>query len=312
MGMLGYRSDDAVITICQNNKTKSIVISDINDVAEDVTGYKNITIAGQPLQTLVPPRIAEMMKEYVEYEPDSNDVGQVLSKVQSFSIVGKDGKEVAHRLKVVRAESTGDLISFKLVLQDKTGIRKNEALRTVIQENFRGHESLDPVTGLPDHSSLVRDIELMGHYSSKGDMQSCFAAIQLDHYDEIFARYGKDTAQTIVKYLGHLCRQSLRPDDVVGSVDHKRLGIILLDTNSETARLAANRLRWQIAANPFVLPDNTTISLSCSICLGRVGGRIMVKDLMYSCCKTLDNLGVDVVNALVEATEHNPAVAARS
>src|SRR5690242_5310698 len=103
--MLGYRSNDAVITICQNNAAKSIEITEINKPAEDLLGYTNTELLKKPLHHILPPRIGTLLEEYVEFKGDASDVGEVLAKVQSFSIVGRDDKETGYRLKVVRAES---------------------------------------------------------------------------------------------------------------------------------------------------------------------------------------------------------------
>lgn len=301
--MLGYRSNDAVLTICQNNRAKSIEITDVNTVAEELLGFGAAEMAHRPLGGILPPRIAELLKEYVEFGADANDVGAVLSKVQSFSILDHKGKEHGFRLKVVRAESGGDTMVFKLVLQDRLGLRKNEQLREAIRENFKGHEVVDPETGLPDRYSLGKDIELMGYYNSKSDMRTCFAVIQIDHYDELFSQYGKPTCAAMVKHMAFICRQNLRPDDVVGSVHYKRLGVLLLDTAPESARMVFNRLRWQIAANPFLLPDRTTVGLSVSISYSHIGGRIADKKLIDHCDEALDALGGGAVNALIEIDE---------
>lgn len=301
--MLGYRSNDAVLTICQNNSGKSIEIREINKVAEEMLGYKNSGLAGKKLASILPDRIGELLTEYVEFESDANDVGAVLSKVQSFAIIGQDGKETAYRLKVVRAESSGNDIVFKLVLQDRLGLRKNEALRSVIQDNFKGHEALDPDTGLPDRYSLGKDIELMGYYNTKSDLRSCFAILQLDHYDELMLQYGRPACRDLIKHLAGICRQNLRPDDVVGLVAPRRIGVLLLDTTPESARMVANRLRWQIAANPFMLPDKTTVGLSVSIGFARIGGRVSDRKLIDACDAALDAMGPGVANALVEVDE---------
>ena len=301
--MLGHRSNDAVITICQNNVAKSIEITDVNKAGEDLLGYSAKEIKGKPLLQILPPRIADMLKEYVEYESDANDVGHVLSKVQSFSTIGHDGKEYGYRLKVVRTESNGSNIIFNLVLQDKTGLRKNEALRKAIQDNFRGHEVIDTDTGLPDRYSLGTDIELMGYYSNKGDLRSCFAIMQLDHYDELLSQYGRTTCQSIIKHVATLSRNTLRPDDVVGLINYKRLGILLLDTSIESARMAVNRLRWQIAANPYVLPDRTNVGMSVSISFSRIGGRVSDKTVLEYCENTLESMGASAVNVLTEVDD---------
>ncbi len=302
--LLGYRSNDAVITICQNNTAKSIEIRDINKVAEDILGVGNAELAGQKLTRILPPRIAELLAEYVEFSDDINDVGSVLGKVQSFAIIGRDGRENGLRLKVVRAESSGSQIVFKLVLQDKMGLRKNEALRTAIQDNLKGHEVIDPETGLPDRASLGKDIELMGYYNSKSDLRTCFSILQIDHYDELFSQYGRPVCQSIIKHVAFICRQNLRPDDVVGSVNYKRLGVLLLDTTPESARMVFNRLRWQIAANPFLLPDKTTIGLSVSISFTRISGRVDDKQIIDECDQALDHMQANTANALIEIGEN--------
>ena len=308
--MLGHRSNDAVVTICQNNSKKSIEITDINKAGEELLGYGLADVKGKPLTEILPPRIATMLKEYVEFENDANDVGQVLSKVQSFSTIGKDGKETGYRLKVVRTVASSVEVGFELVLQDKTGLRKNAALRQAIRENFKGHEVLDPVTGLPDRYSLAKDIELMGYYSKKSDVHSCFAILQLDHYDELLSQYGRPVCQQIVTHIAQLIRQGSRPDDVVGMVGFKRVGVLLMDTSIESARMAVNRLRWQIAANPFALPDKTNIGLSVSISFCRIGGRIGDKNVLESCDDALEALGAAAINVLTEVDDMAPRKAA--
>ena len=303
--MLSHRGDDAVITVCQNNGSKSIEISDLNAQAEEMLGLTTKKMKGKPLSKILPKRIGEMLEEYVEFDDGANDVGSVLGRVQSFSVIGGDGKETSYRLKVVRADSKDDQIFFKLVLHDKAGIKKNEAVRKVIQDNFKGHESLDPDTGLPDKASLTKDIELMGYYNNKGDVKSSFAVIQIDHYDELFAQYGRTVCHALLKHSAQVCRQSLRPDDVVGTVSTKRIGVLLMDTTSEAARMTFNRLRWQIAANPFVLPDKSNVGLSVSITFSRVGGRAGDKNVMEKCTEALDELGANAVNILTDVEELN-------
>src|SRR5579883_1997805 len=154
-----HRSNDAVITICQDNDRKSIEIRGLNKPAEDVLGYPAGEVSGQPLIRFLPARIQTLLSEYVEYENDGNDVGNVLSKVQSFCILNQQGREVAFRLKVLRSEALDKNACFRLILQDRIGVRKEEAFRAILRENFKGHEVLDPNTNLPDRNSLVKDLE---------------------------------------------------------------------------------------------------------------------------------------------------------
>lgn len=296
-----YRSNDAVLTICQNNKAETVTITEINGMAEELTGFMSAHLVGKPLSNILPERIAELLTEYIDFENDTSDVGTVLSKVQSFSIIGKNGKEKAYKIKIVRVPSSGDNLLFLLVLQDSLGARKNEAIRKVIRENFKGHEALDSQTGLPDKSSLIKDIAVMKRYSTTNDILSCLAVLQIDNYDKIFAQYGNIIAIDVLKYVAFITNHSMRPDDVVASVGDGRIAILLVDMAKDSERLVLNRLRWQIASNPYIGKTKDSIGLSVSISFCDIVGNIGDKEIVEKCEQALDGLSAGAHNVLVEA-----------
>ena len=175
--MLGYRVNDAVLTICQNNVAKSIEIVGLNEQAATLTGYAKSELNGRALGSIIPMRLATLLIEYVEYEEDANDAGMVLSKTQSFSLLTKEKKEKNFRLKVVRGESTKDKVTFRLVLQDTVDMRKDLALFKSINENFKGHEELHPVLGVPNLRSLEKDIEITVHYHHKAGLRASLVVV---------------------------------------------------------------------------------------------------------------------------------------
>src|SRR5690606_30494732 len=113
----------------------------------------------------------------------------------------------------------------------------------------------------------------------------------------------KTVCHSILQHAAQICRQALRPDDVVGSVSNKRIGVLLMDTTSEAARMTFNRLRWQIAANPFALPDKSSVGLSVSITFSRVGGRMGDKTVMDNCIDALEEMGASAVNILTDVED---------
>src|ERR1700689_1263241 len=104
----------------------------------------------------------------------------------------------------------------------------------------------------------------------------------------------------MIKHVAFVCRQGLRPDDVLGSVNYRRVGILLIDTTPESARMGFNRLRWQIAANPFLLPDKVSVGLSVSSSFSRIRGRVPDNHLLDICDDALDGMGGGAANALME------------
>lgn len=295
-----YRSNDAVLTICQNNKAEIITVTEANEMARELTGFTAIEMVGKPLSNILPERISELLTEYVDFANDTSDVGTVLSKVQSFSIIGKNGKEKAYRIKIVRVPSSGNNLLFLLVLQDSLGARKNEAVRKVMRENFKGHESLDPQTDLPDKNSLIKDIGVVKRYISTNDTLACFAVLQIDNYDKIIAQYGREVSLEIIKYVATIASRSMRPDDVVGMVSGERIGILLVDMAKDSERLVLNRLRWQIASNPYPVANKPPIGLSVSISFCNVVGNVSDKGTVEHCETLLDGLNDGAHNMLVE------------
>lgn len=267
----GYRSNDAVITICQDNGKKSIEIKEINKPAEQALGYEVSAVSGQPLARFLPERIQTLLAEYVEYDDVGNDVGNVLSKVQSFCVINQSGREVAFRLKVLRSESSDKQANFRLILQDRAGNRQSAAFRAILHENFKGHEILEPHTSLSDRNSLTKNLELVQHYVGKEALRSCFAVVEIDQFDALLKKHGETVCFALLKHLSNLARQSLRGDDAISFVSPSRLGLILMDTNTESARIVLNRLRWLMAATPMTVDDKEPLPVTVSIAFRQVG-----------------------------------------
>lgn len=298
---IDYRNNDAVLTICQNNHNQTITISDINPSASELIGFEAIDLVGNSLKKILPNRISELLDEYVEFENNANDVGAVLGKVQSFSIIEKEGKEKAYKIKVLQAESGAGILFFSLVLRDTIDVRKNDAVRNVIQENFRGHEAINTLTGLPDRSSVIKDIDLMKRYISAGDIKSCFAILQIDNAEGIIKSYGENIFNNIIKHAAFIARQSLRPDDVLASINDKQIGVLLVDIAFSSTRMVLNRLRWQIAANPFVLQDKTQLGLSISMSFCNIDGNDNGEAVVKKAEDLLSKLSLDNNNTLIES-----------
>ncbi|MEQ1705977.1 MAG: GGDEF domain-containing protein [Rickettsiales bacterium] len=296
---IDYRTNDAVITICQNNKAGVVTISEVNDAASNIVGFNASELVNQPLSSILPKRISELLVEYTDFENDTNDVGAVLSKVQRFSIVGKNGHEKAYRIKILRVESSANLAFFSLVLQDTLDSRKSDAARKVIKDNFKGHESLDVQTQLPNRASIIKDIELAKHHGNSNNMLSCFAVLQIDGYNKLVSEKGNTVGSELLKYVATLAGRSLRPDDIVGIIGDGRVGVLLVDITRGSERLVLNRLRWQVAANPYIDASQHSNGVSVSIAFYAISGGKSTEKTVEQCEAALDKLSAP--NTLVDA-----------
>ena len=92
--LAAYRKSDAVIMVCQNNAKRQIEISALNDVAENILGFKKEELAQKPLSMVISHALDSTIQEYVEYADDAPDLGEVLKKVRSFGVRNRQGNEI--------------------------------------------------------------------------------------------------------------------------------------------------------------------------------------------------------------------------
>lgn len=279
-----YRKSDAVIIVCQNNASRRVEISGLNAGAEMVLGYSSQDLAGSSISTILPERIAESLKEYIEFnDSGTGDFAEVLGKTRSFHIKNRAGIELPFQARVVRCEPMDNNPWFHLVLVDEATRKRSEAFRQVLHENFKGHEVIDDRTGLPDRASLLKDLQLTLYHANSKDLKACFAVLFLDQFNEVLASDGTESAFVLHQHVALACRQKLRNDDTIGSMADNTLGIILMESSIESARIVFNRLRWGISSALFDKADKTRIQPSVTIVFCAVEGSVNETDIVDKC-----------------------------
>jgi hypothetical protein len=106
----------------------------------------------------------------------------------------------------------------------------------------------------------------------------------------------------MAKYVVSVAKRSLRPDDVIGIVSDGRIGVLLVDINNGSERLVLNRLRWQIASNPYTNENNKPIVLTVSIAFCGISGRGKEVAEVDKCEAALDKMHSDVTNTLIDTS----------
>jgi diguanylate cyclase (GGDEF)-like protein len=288
-----YRKNDPVIYICQNNDDRTLEISALSEAAEEMTGYRSQELVKKSFSSILPERIGSVLEDIVEYETGAPDVADALLKCRDFGIRNNKGETVPCRMRVVRCAPVDKHDWFQVVLVGEEAVRRNADFQKVLHENFKGHETLDTHTGLPDRASLLKDIQLTIHHAGKSNLQSSFAVIVIDKFRQIQQDYGADVAFGLYRHVADICRRTLRADDTLGMLNDHMLGCILMDTNRESARMACNRLRWTIAASPMVLPSGQQLQATVSFIYTEITGQSSEGALLADCESKADALPAD-------------------
>lgn len=267
MAML-YRTDDAMLTLCQNNDGRSIEIADANEAASALLGYRPGELSGD-LKQFMPANLAGDIDDYVEYETGGNDVGTVLARMKEFKLLQRNGTPVPLVVKAVRSAAPDHNDWFRVFIKPEGRQSEKEKLLGLLHEHFKSQEVNEGDIGLPDRESLLRNADLVAQHTKAGTFNAAAVVITLDRYNHWRERYSRSFCVKALRMIADICRQNLRVYDVIGALDDTALGLLLLDIAPESANPVLNRLRWSLSSrlNSMIglSEEELTISVSYRI-----------------------------------------------
>ena len=299
-----YRKSDAVIIVCQNNLKKVVEIAAVNEEAARVLGYTNEALMGKPLAVILPERVSSTIEEFVEFEENQNDLFFVLSKIRNFAIKTQSGHDLPFKLRIIHGESIDNNPWFHLVLVDEEKLRKKNVFRTVLLENFKGHEVIDERTGLPDRASLIKDLEMVVYHVRAKEISASFAIIDINGYEDICDKYGEEIGHKLHRHIGQLCKLKLRAEDTLGTLSEHSLGIILIDAPQDPAHMVLNRLRWTIGVSPLQVTERKELTAQANIGFVQIDGKINDAEVIGKCESFMGELQHTATNSLQLVVTH--------
>ncbi len=257
--MLGnYRANDIVLVIQQDNIARRIDLLSMNENASHMLGY-GASMEGKPLSALLPERIAGLLNEYVEYSDQGNDVARVLGRVSDFHLLDHAGNALPFFPKLIPGEATEGKIAFHLLLQPRAAPREGVQLRAAMAEHMPDADN----TPLP-RQRLAQQIEAWQSVEEEARLPSALCMMMIDQHEQIMEWHGKKAVQGLLDHVAQAVRQKLRGYDYVLTMEPHSLGVVMLDVESDIARLVLNRLRWETASLPVSIPGVGQVSTTLS------------------------------------------------
>lgn len=129
----------------------------------------------------------------------------------------------------------------------------------------REKESLtDPLTGLLNRRGF--DLRLAKHFDSARarPLPSSVLLLDVDHFKRINDEFGHPGGDRVLRVLGTLLTQQVRPDDCVARFGGEEFVLLLDNCDAADAARVAEMLRERVAAHDFALGRPVTISLGVS------------------------------------------------
>jgi len=168
------------------------------------------------------------------------------------------------------------------------------SIRTVMLLEKAQHQAqTDSLTGLYNHRRFFEIAELEINRSVKQQHNLCAMMFDIDFFKQVNDTFGHSTGDDVLTSIAALCRQIFRESDIVGRYGGEEFAVLLPQTDIETAKEAAERVRKGVEEMRFAADKGTfSISISAGIASLSTG------------CQTLGELLHRADEALYEA-KHN-------
>ena len=96
-------------------------------------------------------------------------------------------------------------------------------------------EVLDPLTGLTNRYQSIPKLLHLLNLAKRQNQPWCLMLLTLDHFPEVNQRYGHQTGEQILRYMGNLLKQTFRGEDVIARWGQKEFILGMYDMNYQDA-----------------------------------------------------------------------------
>ncbi|MGF1649873.1 MAG: PleD family two-component system response regulator [Hyphomicrobiaceae bacterium] len=124
---------------------------------------------------------------------------------------------------------------------------------------------IDPLTGLHNRRYLEMHLKTLIDRALSDDSQLAMIVADIDYFKKINDTYGHDAGDQVLIEFSERFRANTRGVDLACRFGGEEFVLVMPDTDLQHAYLVAERLRQNIAAQPFSLPDNVQIDVTTSV-----------------------------------------------
>ncbi|STX52135.1 regulatory protein (GGDEF domain) [Legionella busanensis] len=125
--------------------------------------------------------------------------------------------------------------------------------------------STNSLTGLLNHSSFLKRLELELDYSKQIGASLSLIMIDIDHFKKVNDTYGHPFGDVVIKRLATLLTLRSRSQDIVGRYGGEEFAIVLPRTNVKQSKKLIDELRQQFSQNSFNNTNNVFVTFSAGI-----------------------------------------------
>ncbi|STY31304.1 regulatory protein (GGDEF domain) [Legionella wadsworthii] len=125
--------------------------------------------------------------------------------------------------------------------------------------------SIDGLTGLLNHSSFLKRLELELEYAKQKNTTLSLVMIDIDYFKKVNDTYGHPFGDIVIKKLATLLSLRLRSNDIVGRYGGEEFAVVLPGSNAHQGKKLINELREQFSREFFSNSDQFHATFSAGI-----------------------------------------------
>ncbi|WP_339745198.1 GGDEF domain-containing protein [uncultured Maricaulis sp.] len=122
----------------------------------------------------------------------------------------------------------------------------------------------DALTDLPNRRAFEQEIAQRLNSARKHDRLIALAIFDIDHFKQVNDKHGHDAGDAVLRHLGTVAAQAVRPRDFLARVGGEEFAVIFEVEDAAELVTAANRLRVAVEIERIKL-DETEIAVTVSV-----------------------------------------------
>jgi len=132
------------------------------------------------------------------------------------------------------------------------------AHRKSLEAQLRLVAERDELTGLDSRSHFMTRAEALLRRARLDKAPFSLFMIDVDHFKAINDNWGHSQGDRVLAAIAGICKQSLRPQDVIGRFGGEEFIVALPETHQKDARMVAERLQQKVSELPVMeaMPDH--------------------------------------------------------
>jgi diguanylate cyclase (GGDEF)-like protein len=190
---------------------------------------------------------------------------QVQAKKAKLDVLDRQNRilQLRHTLALQAQKSNRLLIALLLAVTAVISLAALGLWRS--RRRFRTLARHDGLTGVYNRGHFLAEAERQLRHLHRAGRGACLAVLDLDHFKRVNDVHGHVAGDVVLRTTSQMCRQALRPIDIIGRLGGEEFGVLMPVQSQAQAVQLASRLRCLLAETPMVLDGAVTIHISASI-----------------------------------------------